>query len=90
MTITFRFSHICGQQINPDLYADVLAARQSGIVVGSILGVLCLVTIFWCIAFSICLQVSTCPLHIIYYKRTIQNLAEAPPSQSDSYPQTAL
>ena len=49
------------------------------IIVGSILGVLFLVTIFWCTAFCICLQVSRCPLHNVYYKRTIQNLAEAPP-----------
>ena len=67
--------------MNPDLYADILAARLTGIIVGSILGTLFLVTIFWCIAFCICLQVSTCPLHNIYYKRTIQNLAVAPPIQ---------
>ena len=64
------------------LYADILAARRRGITVGSILGTLFLVAVFWCIAFCICLQVSTCPLHNIYYKRTIQNLAEAPPIQN--------
>ena len=68
------------------LYADILAARRSGITVGSILGTLFLVTVFWCIAFCICLQVSTCPLHNVYYKRTIQNLAVAPPIQGQ--PQT--
>ena len=61
--------------------SDGLVDREAGIIVGSILGVLFLVAIFWCITFSICLQVSTCPLHNIYYKRTIQNLAEAPPMQ---------
>ena len=63
--------------MNPDLYADILAARLTGIIVGTLF----LVAVFWCIAFCICLQVSTCPLHKIYYKRSIQNLAEVPPIQ---------
>ena len=62
--------------------ADVIAARQTGNILGnvlvSILGTLLLVTVFWCIGLHICMQVSTCPLHKIYYKRSIQNLAEVP------------
>ena len=57
-------------------------ARQAGNILGnvlvSILGTLFLVTVFWCIGLYICMQVSTCPLHKIYYKRSIQNLAEVP------------
>ena len=47
------------------------------IVVGTTFGVLGLVTVLWCIAFCICMKVSKCPLHNIYYK-IIQNLAETP------------
>ena len=53
------------------------------IIVGTTFGVLGLVTVLWCIAFSICMKVSTCPLHNIYYKKTIQNLAETPPVQAN-------
>lgn len=60
------------------LLSDVFFSLVVSIIIGTTFGVLGLVTVLWCIAFSICMKVSTCPLHNIYYKKTIQNLAETP------------
>ena len=63
------------------LLSDVFFSLVVSIIIGTTFGVLGLVMVLWCIAFSICMKVSTCPLHNIYYKKTIQNLAETPLEQ---------
>ena len=68
------------------LLSHVFFSLTVSIIVGTTIGVLGLVTVLWCIAFCICMKISTCPLHKIYYKRTIQNLAEAPPVQANPGP----
>ena len=59
----------------------------TGMLAGAILGGLLLVRVCWCVSFCICMQVSICPLHKIYYKRTIRNLEEAPPMQEHAQTQ---
>ena len=51
---------------------------------GAILGGLLLVFFCWCISFCICMRVSICPLHKIYYKKTIRNQEETPPMQEQT------
>ena len=56
----------------------------TGMLAGAIVGVLFLVFVCWCISFCICMRGSRCPLHKIYYKRTIQNLEGTPPMQEQT------
>ena len=74
-----KYPHNMNQRMNECNYQFLL---YTGVLAGGILGGLFLVFVCWCISFCICMRVSTCPLHKIYYKRTIPK--EASPMQEQT------
>ena len=82
-----KYSHnvnLCKEQMNVIASLYIL---YTGMLAGGILGGLLLVCVCWCVSFCICMKVSICPLHKIYYKRTVRNLEEASPMQEHAQTQ---
>ena len=74
-----KYPHNMNQRMNK---CNCQFLLYTGVLAGGILGGLFLVFVCWCISFCICMRVSTCPLHKIYYKRTIPK--ETPPMQEQT------